>query len=184
MAPVRLLGVLLLAGLPSLVSAGCGDVDAGSTPFPGTVLYADPAGAYQFNLLEPPWIPASFEGVAVFAVPPTDLTDLTDVTDLSSALYTLHIDTVTGTPEGNRDSEESSVFATATAATQIVEDSVETVAGPTAYELSWQPSSGLFERDVYLAGPSTATFRLQFGAKEALSGDAMVTQMILSFEPL
>src|ERR1019366_6110128 len=99
-----------LLALP--MPAGCGDIDAGSTPFPGTVLYVDPAGAYQFNLIEPPWIPVSTEGVTLFIVPPSNLSN---VTDLSDAIYTLHVAAVGGTPEGSRDSEESGVFATATA---------------------------------------------------------------------
>src|SRR5580698_7904465 len=92
-----------LLTLSPVLAAGCGDVDAGSTPFAGTVLYTDPAGAYQFNLVEPPWIPDSLDGVTVFAVPPSDLSALTD---LSAALYTLHIDTVIGTPEDDRNNEE------------------------------------------------------------------------------
>ena len=180
-AQVSSLGLLILA---LLTLVGCGDIDAGSTAFPGTVLYTDPAGAYQFRLLEPPWVPASLEGVALFAVPPSDLNN---VTDLTAALYTLRVDTVLGTPEGNRDDEESAVFATETtpAAThQIVEESTRTVSGTTAYGLSWEPSAGLFERDLFLAGPSSATFRLQFGAKVPIAEDDMVTQMILSFEAL
>jgi hypothetical protein len=167
----------------SVLAAGCGDVDAGSTPFAGTVLYTDPAGAYQFNLVEPPWIPDTFDGVTVFVVPPSDLSA---VTDLSAALYTLHVDTVIGTPESNRDNEASAVFATATEASrsQIAEGTVRTVAGDQAYELAWIPSSGLYERDAFLAGPTSATFRLQFGAKVPLADDAMITQMLLSFEPL
>jgi len=58
------------------------------------------------------------------------------------------------------------------------------LAGDDAYELAWIPSSGLFERDVFLAGPTSATFRLQFGAKAPIADDPMITQMILSFEPL
>jgi hypothetical protein len=174
--------VLLLAA--AVGGVGCGDVDAGSTPFAGTVLYLDPAGAYQLHLLEPPWIPDSFDAVTVFVVPPSDLND---VTDLSAALYTLHIDTVLGAPEIGRDNEESAVFATATgpaSTLQISDASLRTVSGATAYELSFEPSAGLFERDVFLASPSSATFRLQFGAKASISQDEMVTQMILSFEPL
>jgi len=177
-AQVSWLGLLLTAA----GGTGCGDIDAGSTPFAGTVLYADPAGAYQLRLLEPPWIPATFYDLTVFVVPPSDLND---VTDLSAALYTLHVDTVLGTPEGSRDSEELGVFATATAATlQLAEGHLRTVSGADAYEVSWSPSAGLFERDVFLAAPSSATFRLQFGAKLPISDDAMITQMILSFEPL
>jgi hypothetical protein len=170
--------------LAPVLAAGCGDVDAGSTPFAGTVLYTDPAGAYQFNLVEPPWIPSSFDDVTVFAVPPSDLTQ---VTDLSAALYTLHVDTVIGTPEISRDNEESAVFDTATGGTstfQISEGVVRTVAGDDAYQLAWIPSSGLYERDVFLAGPSSPTFRLQFGAKVPIADDPMITQMIVSFEPL
>jgi len=169
--------------LAPVLIAGCGDVDAGSTPFAGTVLYTDPAGAYQFNLVEPPWIPDALDDVTVFAVPPSDLSA---VTDLSAALYTLHIDTVIGTPESERNSEELAVFGTATGASslQIAEGTVRTVAGDDAYELAWIPSSGLFERDVFLAGPTSATFRLQFGAKAPIADDPMITQMILSFEPL
>ncbi len=36
---------------------GCGDIDAGSAQFPGTILYQDSDGGYEFRLLEPPWIP-------------------------------------------------------------------------------------------------------------------------------
>lgn len=183
-ALVSWLGFPLLA-LPALVMpSGCGDIDAGSTPFAGTVLYVDPAGAYQFNLLEPPWIPASLSGVTLFVVPPSNLSN---VTDLSDAIYTLHVDTVGGTPEESRDSEESGVFSTATvpiASLEISETNGRTVSGATFFGLSWEPSTGLFERDVFLAKPSSPTFRLQFGAQAPLAADDMVTQMILSFEPL
>jgi hypothetical protein len=180
-AQVSWLG-LLVPALLTLV--GCGDIDAGSTPFPGTVLYVDPAAAYQFHLLEPPWIPAPFDTVTVFVVPPSNLND---VTDLSAAIYSLHIDTVLGTPQGNRDTEASGVINTSTVPASkihLVEGTLRTVSGASGYELSWQPAAGLFERDAFLAGPSTATFRLQFGAKEPISDDDMITQMILSFEPL
>jgi hypothetical protein len=171
-----------LALAPALV-AGCGDVDAGSTPFAGTVLYTDPAGAYRFNLVEPPWIPDPLDSVTVFAVPPSDLSA---VTDLSAALYTLHIDTVIGTPESSRNNEERSVFGTATGASssQSAEGTIRTVAGDDAYELAWIPSAGLYEQDVFVAGPTSATFRLQFGAKVPIADDPMITQMILSFQPL
>lgn len=173
---------LLVSALLTL--GACGGIDAGSTPFPGTVVYVDPAGAYQFHLLEPPWIPASFDTVTVFVVPPSNLND---VTDLSAALYSLHVDTVLGTPQGNRDAEASGVINTSTVPTSmihLVEGTLQTISGASGAELSWEPAAGLFERDVFLAGPSTATFRLQFGAKEPISDDDMITQMILSFEPL
>ena len=183
-ALVSWLGLPLLTLLALPMPAGCGDIDAGSTPFPGTVLYVDPAGAYQFNLVEPPWIPVSTEGVTLFIVPPSNLSN---VTDLSDAIYTLHVDAVGGTPEGSRDSEESGVFATATApiaSLQISEINGRTLSGATVYELSWEPSAGLFERDAFLAAPSSPTFRLQFGAQVPIAVDDMVAQMILSFEPL
>jgi hypothetical protein len=186
-ALVSWLGLPLLPFLPFLAlltPAACGDIDAGSTPFPGTVLYVDPGGAYQFNLVEPPWIPVAVEGVTLFIVPPSNLSN---VADLSDAIYTLHVDTVGGTPEGSRNSEESGVFATATApiaSLQISETNGRTLSGATVYELSWEPSVGLFERDVFLAGPSSPTFRLQFGAQIPVASDDMVAQMILSFEPL
>jgi hypothetical protein len=180
-AQVLSLGLLV----PALLTLGaCGGIDAGSTPFPGTVVYVDPAGAYQFHLLEPPWIPASFDTVTVFVVPPSNLND---VTDLSAALYSLHVDTVLGTPQGNRDSEASGVINTSTvpaSAIHLDEGTFQTVSGTSGDELSWEPAAGTFERDAFLAGPSTATFRLQFGAKEPISDDEMITQMILSFEPL
>jgi hypothetical protein len=176
-------GLGWLLALSPVLALGCGDVDAGSTPFAGTVLFVDPAGAYRFNLVEPPWIPDTFDGVTVFVVPPSDLSA---VTDLSAALYTLHVDTALGAPESNRDNEASAVFATATGTSslQIAEGTVRTVAGDQAYELAWIPSSGLYERDVFLAAPTSATFRLQFGAKVPIADDPMITQMILSFEPL
>jgi hypothetical protein len=177
--PVSLLGVLIVALLaPSL--AGCGDVDAGSTPFPGTVLYAAADGSYQFNLLEPPWIPVPIGTETIFLVPPSDLTDSTDVSD---ALYSLHIDPVNGTPSAARAADQAAAQLTgAPGSAPPRADTLKTVSGLVVYEVSWQVAAATFERDAFLAGKSATTFRLQFSARRSIATDDMVTQMVSSFE--
>src|SRR5204862_2523763 len=93
----------LFAGALAAISAvGCGDVDGGSQPFAGTILYEDACGAFELRLLEPPWIPPFFvqELMATFTVvPPANATITTNPTVLlGEALYSLQLWSVTGDP--------------------------------------------------------------------------------------
>ena len=54
---MRALPALLACALAAVPAAGCGDIDAGSRAVSGHILYQDPKGAFEFRLLEPPWIP-------------------------------------------------------------------------------------------------------------------------------
>jgi hypothetical protein len=183
-APAPLLGLLVTVAtaIAGATTSGCGDIDAGSTAFAGTVLYADPQGAYQLRLLEPPWIPISTAGETIFIVPPSDLNAATEVSD---ALFSLHVDAVSGSAERDRDNDLAAATVTsALGLGPVGMGSEETVAGATAYEVSWQPAAGSYERDVFVATSASSTFRLQFAATQPIAGDDMITQMILGFEAL
>jgi hypothetical protein len=165
-----------------MAAAGCGDVDATEQPFVGTVLYEDPAGAFTLRLLEPPWLPPlKVEGRTIFVVPPTDATISTDpAIVLGEALYSLQIDPPGGAaPADAMQAVKSGLPSTAVA---IQDSPVRTAFGATGMELAWQ--MGLqYHRDAFLAGPGTPTFRLHFTAKRDIGDDAMVAQMIASFDP-
>ena len=178
MGPV---GRLKVGGLClALAAAGCGDLDAGNQPFVGTVLYQDPAGAFALRLLEPPWLPpVTIRGQAFFLVPPSDATVSADPTVvLSEALYSLQVQRPSGAPADAMLSIKSALPVTAMA---VQSD------GPHRFGRDRRRAllagvRHLFHRDAFLAGPATPTFQLHFTAKHAIGDDAMVTQMILSFD--
>jgi hypothetical protein len=173
-------GGCLLASLPLLALAACGDVNANDQPFAGMVVYKDPAGAFSLKLLEPPWLPPiSFDGETAFVVPPSDATITTDPTViLAQALYTLQVTAVPGTP-----GPLAAGLAAAVATSAPTQATVETASGATGAEVAWQESATLFHRNAFVAAPSTATFQLVFTAKKAIADDPMIGQMIASFEP-
>ena len=76
----------------------------GSAQFPGTILYQDPQGAFEFRLLEPPWIPPfvlTYQDLRLTfsVVPPPDATITADPNVLlAQALYSLQFSQVTGDP--------------------------------------------------------------------------------------
>jgi hypothetical protein len=171
-------GTLLCAcALAALVAAGCGQVDGGSEPFVGTVLFQDPAGGYTLHLLEPPWIPITVETVTTFVVPPDDATVSLQESD---ALYSLHVDPLAGAPAAALAATTAGLPGAGGAKPQ----NVRTASGATGVELAWQEAATLFHRDAFLAGPSGQTFRMHFTAKRSIAGDPMISQMIVSFAPL
>ena len=180
MGPLRRLTaggfVLALAAV-----AACGDIDANDHPFVGTVLYESPTGAFALRLLEPPWLPPlTFQGQTIFVVPPTDATISSNPTVvLSQALYSLQVQFPVGAPSEAMEALQAGLPGSAMAEQRPV----RTASGATGVELSWEESAGLFHRDAFLAGAATPTFQLHFTAKHDIAGDAMVAQMIVSFEP-
>jgi hypothetical protein len=176
------LGRLKVGGLClALAAAGCGDLDASNQPFVGTVLYQDPAGAYALRLLEPPWLPPlTIEGQTFFIVPPSDATVSANPTVvLSEALYSLQIQRPAGAPADAMQLMKEALPLTAMA----VQQPIRTASGAIGVELAWQESATLFHRDAFLAEAATPTFQLHFTAKHEIGDDAMVTQMIVSFDP-
>jgi hypothetical protein len=173
------LGLALSVGLAVVALAGCGDIDAGSQPFAGTVQYKDPAGEYELRMLEPPWFPVVLPTETLFVVPPDNVT-ISVTSQESDALYSLHVIPVDG-------DAASAMMAAATAATPPWNlanmRTVRAVSGVSGSELSWQEGSSAFHREAFLGGSTVRTFHLHFTAKKAIANDAMITQMILSFTP-
>ena len=96
---MRAAPALVACSLAALWVAGCGDIDGGSAEFPGTILYQDSEGAFEFRLLEPPWIPPFVLAVTddikqtISVVPPVDATVTADpVVILGQALLSGAID--------------------------------------------------------------------------------------------
>jgi hypothetical protein len=173
----------LIAGALAAISAvGCGDVDGGSQPFAGTILYEDSGGAFEFRLLEPPWIPPLYvtQLMATFSVvPPANATITTDPTVLlAESLYSLQVWPVTGDPATAMASVKGTIPA---GAASVPMNAVETASGNTGVEMAWQEATEVFHRDAFLAGSATPTFRLHFTAQKPIDDDAMVGQMISSF---
>jgi hypothetical protein len=164
------LGRLAACGLLlALGAAGCGDVDAGNTPFVGTVLYNEPSGQYSMRMLVPPWtpVPLSIAGMSVFIVLDSTAVPADPAGLLAQALYSLQVQRQDGAPQMQSNSQTD----------------IKTASGATGVETSWQESTNVFHRDAFLAGPSTPTFLLHFTATHAIGDDGMVTQMIYSFDP-
>jgi hypothetical protein len=181
---MRAAPALLVCALAALPAVGCGDIDGSTEPFPGTILYQDPSGAFEFRLLEPPWIPpfiVSFMGLsATFSVvPPPDATVTTDTNVLlSQALYSLQFSTVTGDPATAMATYKGSLPGGAAGGST---SPVTTAAGSTGVEMAWQETAEVFHRDAFLAGSATPTYGLHFTAQKPIDDDDMVGQMINSF---
>jgi hypothetical protein len=176
-APLGLLACALLVSS----AVGCGDIDGDSALFPGTILYQDPAGAFEFRLLQPPWIPPFvYPGLDVTfsVVPPPDATVSADPTVLlAEALYSLQFSKVTGDPA----TAMATVKGTIPSGGAVATEEVMAASGSTGVEMAWQEAEAMFHRDAFLAGSGTPTFRLHFTAKKEISDDDMVGQMISSF---
>jgi hypothetical protein len=179
---VRCPSALVACALAASSAVGCGDVDAGSAKFPGTILYEDPGSAFEFRLLEPPWIPPFIYadlGVTFSVVPPPDATITADPTILlSQALYSLQFSTVTGDPASAMATVKGTIPG---GATTVPTGLVVAASGATGVEMAWQETDSIFHRDAFLAGSGTPTFRLHFTAQKEIAEDAMVGQMISSF---
>ena len=173
---------LVACALAASSAVGCGDVDAGSAQFPGTILYEDPGSAFEFRLLEPPWIPPFVYAdlaVTFSVVPPPDATITADPTILlSQALYSLQFSTVTGDPASAMATVKGTIPG---GATIVPTGSVVAASGSTGVEMAWKEAETVFHRDAFLAGSATPTFRLHFTAQREIADDAMVSQMISSF---
>lgn len=180
---MRAVSALLLCALAVVPAVGCGDVDATTAPFPGTILYQDPQSAFEFRLLEPPWIPpfvVTYQTLRVTfsVVPPPDATVTADPNILlAQALYSLQFSQVTGDPVAAMAEVKGSVPGGNSAAT----GSVDTATGTTGVEMTWQEEADVFHRDAFLAGTGTPTFRLHFTAQKVIADDPMIGQMISSF---
>jgi hypothetical protein len=163
-----------------LLAAGCGDVDAGSASFVGAVRYEDTSGAFAISLLEPPWIPVSVAGQSFFLVPPSDATIPADVTQaLSMALYSLQVVASSSAPMEAMDA----LWAGLPKEDVTGPSAVTTASGGTGLEVSWRESDTVFHRDAFITRAGSQTFQLHFTGPHTLDGDAMLTQMIVSFEP-
>jgi hypothetical protein len=164
-------------------AVGCGDIDGGSAQFPGTILYQDPAGAFEFRMLQPPWIPPFVHpllpDVTFSVVPPPDATVSADPTVLlGEALYSLQFSKVTGDPASAMASVKGTI---AGGGMSVATEEVTAASGSTGVEMAWQEAEGMFHRDAFLASSGTPTFRLHFTSKKEITDDDMVAQMITSF---
>jgi hypothetical protein len=176
-APLGLLACALLVSS----AVGCGDIDGDSAEFPGTILYQDPNGSFEFRLLQPPWIPPFFFSQlnATFSVvPPPDATVSADpLILLAEALYSLQFSEVTGDPA----TAMAAVKGTIAGGGTVPVEEVTAASGSTGVQMAWQEAEAMFHRDAFLAGSGTPTFRLHFTAKKEITDDDMVGQMISSF---
>jgi hypothetical protein len=181
---MRAVPALVACSLVALGAAGCGDIDAGSAQFPGTILYQDAGGAFEFRLLEPPWIPPFVIAYDNFKqtmsiVPPVDATVSSDpVVLLGQALYSLQFSTVTGDPAAAMESMRGTIPS---GAITDPSSAVLTAEGSSGLQMTWQETATVFHRDAFLAGSATPTFWLHFTAQTVIKGDPMVDQMVNSF---
>jgi hypothetical protein len=181
---VRCPPALVACALAASSAVACGDVDAGSAQFPGTILYEDPGNGFQFRLLEPPWIPPFVVAIADMqvtfsVVPPPDATITADPTILlSQALYSLQFSTVTGDPASAMATVKGTIPG---GVTTVPTGMIVAASGASGVEMAWQEADSIFHRDAFLAGSGTPTFRLHFTAQREIADDPMVAQMISSF---
>jgi hypothetical protein len=181
---MRAVTALMVCALAVGSTAGCGDIDASTAQYPGTILYQDPEGGFEFRLLQPPWLPPflyKFEDLRLTysVVPPPDATVTTNLeVILGQALYSLQFSKVTGDPAAAIAEVKGSLPG---GTTVDPGGPVSNVTGSSGVEMAWQTEPEVYHRDVFLAGPGTPTFRLLFTAKQPISDDAMVNQMISSF---
>jgi len=179
---------LIACSLAAVTAVGCGDIDASSEPFPGTILFQDAEGGFEFRLLQPPWLPpfvvtymlpTSTLRMTFSIVPPVNATVTTDVSVLlKEALYSLQFSKVTGDPAAAMAEVKGSLPGGTTIDPM---NDVLTASGTSGVEMAWQEGEALFHRDAFLAGTATPTFRLHFSAQKPIDDDPMVAQMINSF---
>jgi hypothetical protein len=169
---------LLLACLAG--SAGCGDIDGGSEPFPGTVMYVSPQQTYHLRLLEPPWLPVTLQSETVFLVPSSTLS-VSVTSKESDALYSLH---VTPRPGNALSSFQTSASGQSPPWDLGAKQEVTVAGGQAGLDISWQESATVFHREAHIDGDSAASsFELRFTGRKPLADDPMILQMILSFGP-
>lgn len=176
---IRSAGLLLVLTLVG-GSAGCGDIDGGSEPFPGTVVYVSPQKTYHLRLLEPPWLPVTLQSETVFLVPSSSLS-VSVTSKESDALYSLH---VTPRPGNALTAFQTSASAQTPPWDLGAKQDVTAVGGQTGLDISWQESATIFHREAHIDGDSAASsFELLFTGKKSLAGDPMILQMIVGFGP-
>jgi hypothetical protein len=170
--------VVVLASAAS--SAGCGDIDGGSEPFPGTIKYVSPQQTYHLRLLEPPWLPVTLQSETVFLVPSSSLS-VSVASKESDALYSLH---VTPQPGNALTAFQTSASAQSPPWDLGAKQEVTAVGGQTGLDISWQESATVFHREAHIDGDSAASsFELRFTGRQSLAEDPMILQMIVSFGP-
>ena len=115
-----------------------------TAPFPGTILYQDPQGAFEFRLLQPPWIPPfvlTYQDLRLTfsVVPPPDATVTADPNVLlAQALYSLQFSQVTGDPVAAMAEVKGSIPGGSSAAS----GRVDAATGTTGVEMTWQENRG------------------------------------------
>ncbi len=173
----RLRGCLLAL---SLALVGCGDINAGSQPFAGTVSYTSPDKAYHLQLLEPPWVPVTLPTETVFLVP-SSIISVSAAAEESDAIYTLH---VTPRPGNAAAAFQSSASAQTPPWDLSTRQSVVVIGGQSGLDISWQESATVYHREAHIDGATSASsFELLFTGPKPLAGDGMILQMIISFGP-
>ncbi|HXT99863.1 MAG TPA: hypothetical protein VN903_02655 [Polyangia bacterium] len=181
---MRALTALFVCALAVGSTAGCGDIDASTAEFPGTILYQDPGGAFELRLLQPPWLPPFLVKYSDFqmtfsVVPPPDATVTTDLNViLGQALFSLQMSKVTGDPAAAIAEVKGSLPGGSSVEPQ---GPISNASGSSGVEMAWQEEVDVFHRDAFLAGPGTPTFRLHFTAQQEITDDPMIGQMIASF---
>ena len=181
------LSVPLLAAASLIVMVGgtgaCGEQDGGSDRFPGTVIYDSPDATYHFHYLSPPWIAVKLPGVSspVFMVPPVDLSAGITPTE-ADAPYSMRVEAV------GMSFDQAIAASAGAVAPPVPAERIFDVLAPDhsriGREMSWQEGTTVFRREADLAGAQAgACFRMRFTAKSDMSGNAMIAQMMASFQP-
>jgi hypothetical protein len=164
----------------SLAAIGCGDVNAGSEPFAGTVSYQSADQSYHLRLLEPPWVPVTLTTGTLFLVPSGGIS-VSAATQESDALYTLH---VTPRPGNAAAAFQSSASAQTPPWDLSTKQSVVVIGGQSGLDISWEESATVYHREAHIDGATAAnSFELLFTGPKPLADDAMILQMIISFGP-
>jgi hypothetical protein len=168
--------------LASLVGGvGCGDINGGDEPFPGTVTYESPGQTYHLRLLEPPWFPVTLKSETVFLVPSGSVSAPPVTIQESDALYSLH---VTPRPGNALTAFQTQARAQTPPWNLETKQTVTAVGGQAVLDISWQELPTVFHREAHIDGSSSSSsFELLFTGGKSLAGDAMILQMILSFGP-
>lgn len=177
LAPRFLVLIALSAGAMAM---GCGAINGGAEPFPGTVIYESPGQTYHLHLLEPPWLSVTLQSETVFLVPSSSLT--ISVTAMESdALYSLHI---TARPGNALTAFQTSASAQTPPWDLNAKQTVTAAGGQSGLDISWQESATVFHREAHIDGATASTsFELRFTGHQSLADDPMILQMIIGFGP-
>ena len=174
----RVVALALLAASSVAPALSCGDINGGGGGFPGTVVYESPAKDFHFHLLEPPWIPIKLPtGEIFFLVPPEGMISITAAQETDAA-YTLHI------ALQNADATSAYQAHIISAWDLSKKKTFMTPGGDAGIEINWQEGPKVYHREAYVNGSTAGTsYQLRFTAKTPLDDNALIEQMVLSFEP-